>query len=66
MNARRTTTPTTAPVAVDLFCGAGGFTTGLLRAGFNVVCAVDSWNKAVESYRLNFEHPCLDTDIAEL
>lgn len=66
MNSRRTTTPTTAPAAVDLFCGAGGFTTGLLRAGFDVVCAVDSWDKAVESYRLNFTHPCLDTDVAEL
>lgn len=66
VNAPRTDTLGTTPVAVDLFCGAGGFSTGLLRAGFNVVCAVDSWNKAVASYRLNFTHPCLDADVAKL
>lgn len=55
-----------APTAIDLFCGAGGFTAGLLRAGLDVLCAADSWDKAVESYRLNFSHPCLQADVAEL
>lgn len=64
--AHGTTAPTTAPIAVDLFCGAGGFATGLVRAGFTIVCAVDSWDRAVESYRLNFSHPCLKADVAEL
>lgn len=64
--AHGTTGPTTAPVAVDLFCGAGGFAAGLVRAGFTIACAVDSWDRAVESYRLNFSHPCLKADVAEL
>ena len=66
MNEPHTGTLAMDPVAVDLFCGAGGFSTGLLRAGFNVVCAVDSWSRAVASYRLNFIHPCLEADVAEL
>lgn len=30
------------PIAVDLFCGAGGLSLGLKRAGFDVAVAVDS------------------------
>ena len=29
-------------IAVDLFCGAGGLTRGLLNAGVNVVLGIDS------------------------
>lgn len=47
---------------VDLFCGAGGFSEGLTRAGFNVVGALDSWKPAVESYRANFDHPVVQGD----
>lgn len=39
--------------AIDLFCGAGGLSLGFQRAGFRVVCAVDSWAPAVETYRTN-------------
>lgn len=56
----------TAPAAIDIFCGAGGFSAGLSRAGFDILCAIDSWGKAVESYRLNFAHPCLQADVSEL
>lgn len=34
-------TETTRPLAVDLFCGAGGFAIGVEQAGFDVVAAVD-------------------------
>src|SRR5437660_11598107 len=43
-----------APRAVDLFCGAGGLTRGLLGAGFSVIGAVEIDDLAAESYRMNF------------
>lgn len=42
-------------VAVDLFCGIGGLSTGLTDAGFSVLGAVDNCELAVEGYRAN--HP---------
>lgn len=41
------------PLAVDLFCGAGGMTEGLKDAGFNVVGAIDIDPVAVETYCKN-------------
>jgi DNA (cytosine-5)-methyltransferase 1 len=41
--------------AVDLFCGAGGLTVGLRRAGFAVLGAIDLDSLAVRAYRAN--HP---------
>lgn len=52
--------------AVDLFCGAGGFSLGLERAGFDVRLAVDSWQLAVDSYAKNFKHPVLCRDLASM
>lgn len=45
----------TRPVAVDLFCGAGGLSLGLERAGFDVKFAVDFDKHALGSYVAN--HP---------
>ena len=39
--------------AIDLFAGAGGLSLGLIRAGFNVVAAVDYDELAVKTYREN-------------
>jgi len=39
--------------AVDLFCGAGGLSLGLQRAGFEIVGAFDNFDAAVETYRAN-------------
>src|ERR1700722_2105934 len=52
--------------AIDLFAGAGGLSLGLMRAGFNVILAVDSWQLAVDSYRRNFQHPAICEDISQL
>jgi len=43
------------PLAIDLFCGCGGLTLGLKRAGFQVVGAVDNDHLSVETYKAN--HP---------
>ncbi len=44
---------------VDLFCGAGAVTEGALRAGFEVVLAMDKWPEAIQTYRIN--HPEIET-----
>lgn len=40
---------------LDLFCGAGGFSTGFLQAGFNVKYAIDNNPKVRETFEYN--HP---------
>ena len=52
--------------AIDLFAGAGGLTLALLRAGFDVAGALDSWEPAVETHRLNFPHPVIHGDASNL
>lgn len=42
------------PTLIDLFCGAGGLSLGLQRAGFSPVFACDNWGPAIETYRRNF------------
>lgn len=40
---------------LDLFCGAGGFSEGLVQAGHEIVCAIDNWSIALYSHAIN--HP---------
>src|SRR6266508_3863743 len=55
------------PTAVDLFCGAGGLTRGLLSAGFTVLGAVEIEPLAAESYSMNFPAVKLwESDIADV
>ena len=51
---------------IDLFCGAGGLSLGLARAGVEIVCAVDNWSVATKTYSANFDHPTLTADISNL
>ncbi len=46
--------------AIDLFCGAGGLTTGFASAGYEVTFAVDRDADSCTTYRLN--HPTVDVE----
>lgn len=55
-----------APVAIDLFAGAGGATQGLRDAGFRVAVAVEIDKIAAESWRLNHPGSMLERDVREV
>lgn len=44
---------TQRPTCIDIFCGCGGFSLGILQAGFEVVAALDSWAIAIATYYTN-------------
>lgn len=50
--------------ATDLFCGAGGSSSGLVEAGFKVVIAANHWARAIESHQMN--HPETDHSQADI
>ena len=39
---------------IDLFCGCGGFSLGMQRAGFKVLAAIDFNEEAVATFKANF------------
>jgi DNA-cytosine methyltransferase len=41
---------------VDLFCGCGGLTTGLVDAGLDVLAGIDKWDIAIDTYNANQHH----------
>jgi len=51
---------------IDLFCGCGGTSKGLVDAGLTVIAGVDIWDKAVESYNANFENHAYCEDLTML
>ncbi|WP_136032503.1 DNA cytosine methyltransferase [Microbacterium sp. PF5] len=48
----------------DLFCGAGGSSSGLVEAGYKVVIAANHWALAIESHQMN--HPETDHSQADI
>jgi DNA (cytosine-5)-methyltransferase 1 len=49
----------------DLFCGAGGSSTGLVAAGMDLVLAANHWQRAIETHAANHpgaDHLCADID----
>lgn len=50
--------------AVDFFCGAGGSSTGMVKAGVDVRYAANHWALAIETHNTN--HPATEHDIADL
>src|SRR5882672_7682227 len=55
-NKKRTTeTAHAAPFTyIDLFCGCGGFSLGLERAGLNCVAAIDNDHRCIQAFSNNF------------
>jgi DNA (cytosine-5)-methyltransferase 1 len=41
------------PTCIDVFCGCGGFSVGILQAGFEVVAALDHEPAAIATYYCN-------------
>lgn len=56
----------TRPIAVDLFCGAGGLSHGLEAAGFRVALAVDLDERALESHAHNLPGPSVRLDLGDV
>lgn len=38
---------------IDFFCGAGGFSEGFHKAGFDVIMGVDNWQPAITTHNVN-------------
>jgi len=54
---------------IDLFCGAGGSSTGLVLAGFTLLLAVNHWDIAVATHSDNHpeaDHWCEDIDRTDM
>lgn len=55
------------PTAIDLFCGCGGLSVGLKKAGFRVLAAVDIDPLSIKTYRANHRKVKVsEVDIREL
>lgn len=53
--------------AMDMFCGAGGSSTGAKNAGVEIVAGFDLWEPAVKTYSTNFSNAKVySTDIRKL
>jgi DNA (cytosine-5)-methyltransferase 1 len=52
------------PIAIDLFCGAGGLSQGLEAAGYRVALSVDIEEWALETHAHNFPGLALKLDLA--
>lgn len=51
---------------VDFFAGGGGLSMGFQKAGFDVVCAVENWEPALDIYRANFhQHDAVSLDLRD-
>ncbi len=52
---------------LDLFCGCGGMTKGLVDTGFfNIIAGIDIWDKAIHNYSKNFNHLAIVADLTQL
>lgn len=56
MKDKKDTRPRPRPTCIDLFAGAGGFSLGVSRAGFNVVAAVEIEKGTCDTLRANLEN----------
>lgn len=49
-------------VAIDLFCGCGGFSYGFQQAGFDMALGIDMWKDATVTYKHNLPNACVIND----
>lgn len=63
---RKLAEATSKPLAIDLFCGAGGLSYGLHLAGFEVILAVDKEPEAVETHRAHFPGASINADLSDM
>ncbi len=61
---KRPEVPWNGLTVTDLFCGAGGSSSGLVEAGYRVVIAANHWALAIESHQMN--HPDTDHSQADI
>jgi DNA (cytosine-5)-methyltransferase 1 len=54
-----------SPIAIDLFCGAGGLGYGLECAGYRVALAADIDGWALETHAHNVEGVALELDLVD-
>jgi len=55
------------PKAIDLFCGCGGISVGLTKAGFEVLAGIDIEKKYLAIFKHNFPNAnALNTDITSI
>ncbi len=55
------------PLAIDLFCGCGGISAGLRRAGFEIIAGVDIEPKYIATFTHNFPNAkSLHFDLSEM
>lgn len=53
MSGTESITPQHGLTCIDVFCGCGGFSCGMMQAGFNVLAGIDNDAVAVSTYRSN-------------
>lgn len=59
--------PSRSPICVDLFCGAGGLSSGLTQAGYTPVLGIDYDADSLSSYVANHpDTPVIGTDISQV
>jgi DNA (cytosine-5)-methyltransferase 1 len=49
---------------LDLFCGAGGFSEGFDKAGYDIIAGVDNNKKAIETYNKNQSSTAYNIDLS--
>jgi len=53
-------------VGIDVFCGAGGMSRGLQRAGVRIVCGIDNDPLVVKTYRRNVHRRVICGDVRDV
>ncbi|MDS0278039.1 DNA cytosine methyltransferase [Halomicroarcula sp. S1AR25-4] len=56
----------TPPTVLDVFCGAGGFSTGFEQAGFDVLAGIDADNDALATFYANHDSDAYNLNVGEL